>query len=465
MDLSTIIASLSPDRPILVVELEPETVESFDLGSFVQVDEFACRDASCRPPTSGGTGGSSPRGSRFQGGGPGTIGGNSPRTIGSETHEADMDLLISTNEKPFTNNVTNPDGTLGLPFTKPGGKGTIEHDEKMDAWVADHYKKIGTNRETLVANLVADAKGAIEMPGADKAIAWYDTENKWGTQLADTYGVSPDRIFAAVSLTSAMRKWGVEGTGTNGPSTNKGAIETLLRKMKEDEPFEVSAELAERFNSYKGEKRLLGEGTRIEPGTYRPSDLSSVTMARLATDLGWKVLNTAGAAPVAKAIAVLRGELDVNSVVRGTKQRSFVSNLAHPEIDYTSTNDLWHMRAIAGSTPLNFSDRRRNQDGTQVVPGKGNKITQTLKEYEDSPTKWVNKKGVMVAERGNAPHDIFTGGPPHGGFYTEMTKVTRQALDQLAASDVRFRGMKIHEFQALVWKYAGGNSGGGGDEA
>lgn len=450
-------------------------VSEMDFAFIVEVDgeqvvmspyEFACYDASCRPPTSGGTGGSSPKGGgkasaggadgQFIGGGPGTLGGGKKRKIGGDQHADDMRQLIASEQKDFVNNHMNDDGTLGLPFTKPGGAGTVEFDPKMQKWVDNKLAELGVTHEQLVDNLVADGLNAIESPQAAKAITWYDTENEWGTNLATTYGVDIDRVFAAVSLTSAMRKWGVEGTGTNPPSTNKGAIETILKKLKDDEPFEVTAEMAANFNTFKGDKKGIGEGATIEPGIYRPSDLSSASIARLATGLGWKVLNSAGTKPIAKAIAVIRGELDVNDVVRGTKQRSFVSNLAHPEIDYTSTNDLWHFRAVAGKTEFNFPDRRKNPDGTPVVPGTGNKIKTTLADYESHVTGY-DKAGKPV--RGNAPHDIFTAGPPNSGLYAEITKVTRDALDILAERDVRFQGMKIHEFQALVWKYAGGNAG------
>lgn len=444
-------------------------VEDADGVLVLTPEEFACHDASCRPPTSGGTGGSRAKGSSsaataegrhalgdFTGGGPGTLGGGVKRKIGAEQHENDMRQLLGAEQKDFANNHMNADGTLGLPFTKPGGAGTIEHDAKMQKWVDSKLAELGVTHEELVDNLVNDAKGAIESPQAAAAIKWYDTENQWGTNLANTYGVDIDRVFAAVSLTSAMRKWGVEGTGTNASSTNKGAIETILKKLKDDEPFEVTAEMAANFNTFKGEKKGIGEGAQITPGIYRPSDLSSASIARLATGLGWKVLNSAGTKPIAKAIAVIRGELEVNDVVRGTKQRSFVSNLAHPEVDYTSTNDLWHFRAVAGQSQFNFPDRRKNEDGTSVATtGTGSKYRTTLADYESHTTGFKGGK----PERGNAPHDIFTGGPPNSGLYTEVTKITRNALDRLAATDVRFQGMKIHEFQALVWKYAGGNAG------
>lgn len=456
-------------------------VQDLDFAFIVDIDgeqqvmtpyEFACHDASCRPPGSGGTGGSRAKGTAahsegeggtaaggFKGGGTGTLGVGT-RHIGSEQHADDMHQLISTNEKAFTNNHINADGTLGLPYTKPGGGGTIEFDAKMQKFVDGKLADLGVTHKELVDNLVADGAAAIGSAHAQAAVKWYDTENEWGTNLANSYGVSPERIFAAVSLTSAMRKWGVEGTGTNASSTNKGAIETILKKLHDDEPFTVTHEMAASFNTFKGEKKGIGEGAHIEPGEYRPSDLSSASIARLATGLGWKILNSAGTKPVAKAIAVIRGELNVNDVVRGTKQRSFVSNLAHPEIDYTSTNDLWHFRAVAGSTKFNFPDRRKNEDGTPVTPGTGNKIRTTLHDYESHITGY-DKQGKAV--RGNAPHDIFTGSPPHSGLYTEVTKVTREALDRLSSQDVRFKGMKIHEFQALVWKYAGGNAAAGGE--
>lgn len=432
-------------------------------------EDFACHSASCRPPTSGGTGGSKDSGAggeskstggeggKFLGGGPGTLGGGVERKVGQEQHASDMHQLIASNEKDFLNNHTNPDGTLGLPFTVPGGGGKIEFDAKMQKFVDDKLADLGVTHEELVNNLVADGASAINSPQAAAAIRWYDTEHEWGSNLASTYDVSPERIFAAVSLTSAMRKWGVEGTGTNASSTNKGVIETILKKLKDDEPFEVTREMADSFNTFKGEKKGIGEGAHIEPGPYRPSDLSSASIARLATGLGWKVLNSAGTKPVAKAIAVIRGEISVNDAVRGTKQRSFVSNLAHPEIDYTSTNDLWHFRAVAGNSLFNFPDRRKDESGASLAPKTGSKHRTTLDDYESHITGYNKKDGK--AERGNAPHDIFTGGPPNSGLYTEVTRVTRDALDRLASSDVRFRGMKIHEFQALVWKYAGGNAG------
>lgn len=455
--------------------------------------EFACHTAACAPPNdkgTGGTGGSNPNGSvggkagaggetygsgRFAGGGPGTTGADGAnRRIGAESHDADMATIIGEDKGQYLNNHINPDGTLGLPFTKPGGAGTIQNTPEQDAYIAEQYKIIGSSRETLVNNLVKAGLEAINGPDAARAIKWYDRENKWGTNLANEYGVSVERIFATTAALSAMRKWGNEGTGTSGPSTNKGAIETILKKFKEDAPFEVTKAMADSFNSFKGEKKGLGEGSHIEPGIYRPSDLSSVSIARLATDLGWKIIGTAGTRPVAAGIAILRGELSPNEMVRGTKQRSFVSNLAHPEIDYTSTNDLWHFRAVAGESEFNFPDVRKKLDGvykTMLKPGKGNKAHATMAEYESWVTGGKKKKNkktgeiTIVPDRGNSPHTIFTtSNPPTSGLYTEVTHVTRLALDRLAGRDPRFKGMKMHEFQALVWKYAGGNAGAGDEE-
>lgn len=473
-------AATVPYSVSFISEMDFAFLVEDSLGDMVAMTpyEFArgCRSAACAPPNKQGTGGAGGsgdgakggagaggeakstggEGGAFLGGGEGTLGGGAVRKVGQDQHADDMHQLIASSQKDFANNKTNSDGTLGLPFTTQGGAGTIVHDAKMEKWVANKYKELGVTQEDLVTNLVNDALGAIESPGAQGAIKWYDTENAWGKQLSEDYGVSVDRVFAAVSLTSAMRKWGVEGVGTNPSSTNKGAIETILKKLKDDEPFEITKEMADSFNTYKGDKKGIGEGATLTPGMYKPSDMSSASLARVATGLGWKILNSAGTKPVAKAIAVIRGELTVNDAVRGTKQRSFVSNLVHPNVDYTSTNDLWHFRAAAGTTKFNFPDRRKNPDGSPVVEGKGNKVSATLAEYESHVTGY-DKKGKPV--RGNAPHDIMTGGPPNGGMYTEITKVTRIALDRLAASDVRFEGMKIHEYQALVWKYAGGNAG------
>lgn len=473
-DMVITASSLVPYSIAMLCECEfgfiLETEE--DLFEILTPYDFACHDASCRPPNSGGTGGSKSGGnasggghitshlksdvSGGHGGGPGTIGGGTHR-IGAAQHDADVErlLAIGKGKKDFVNNVRNSDGTLGVPFTKPHAGGTVEFTPAMEKWVGNKLKALGVTHEQLVDSLVSDALGAIKAPGAKEALKWYRTEHAWGNKLAKTYAVEPERVFAAVALTSAMRKWGTEGTGTSTSSTNKGAIETILRKLKDDEPVTITKEMANKFNKFKGTKKGigLGVGTRIEPGMYKPSELSSATIARLATGLGWKILNTAGVAPVAKAIAVLRGEISVNDAVRGTKQRSFVSNLTHPDINFTSTNDLWHFRAIAGDLKFNFPDRRKHPDGTPI--NKNGKIRTTLKAFEAHTTGYNKKTGKAV--HANAPHAIFTGGPPNGGLYSEVTKVTHDALKRLQASDPRFKGVMIHEFQALVWKYAGGN--------
>lgn len=390
------------------------------------------------------------------------------------------DLTETKSGKPFLNQVVNEDGTYGTPYTPTGSGGRVEYDAKTEATMNQRLEHIGITEAQLIDNIVAAGRDAIDSPGAIAASKWYDTQNKWGQTLADEYGVSVDRVFAATSMMSAMRKWGSEGSevGVDGTSTNKGAVERLVKLLHDDEPFVVTREMADAFNGYKGEKAKLGEGATIEPGTWRPSDFSSAALSRLvgANGLDLKVMNSAGSKPIARALAVLRGEVEPNKVVRGSKQRTFLSNLVHPEIDYSSTNDLWHMRALAGSNVLSVPDRRAivNPDGSsvKVTPGRDNRMNATMAEYESHVTggKLETKRkknkatgetevtNVLKLEHGNAPHDLFVGGPPSGGLYSKMTDVTRKALDKLAVEDPRYRGMKIHEFQALIWKYVGGNS-------
>lgn len=464
-------AAAVPYGVAMISELEFAFLVDVDGETLVMTPyEFACHDAACRPPGSGGTGGSEP-GSKggadgqFRGGGHGTVGGGGTRKIGEASHVSDMKELMGDTKKEFHNHHVNADGTLGVPYVKPGAGGTVEYDAKQQAKVDKQLAALGVTHEALVHNLIENAKGAIEAPGAQAAIKWYDTEHQWGATLSKEYGVSEDRVFGMTSLLSAMRKWGVEGVGTNGSSTNKGAVETILKLLKKDEPFEITAKMAADFNGYVGKKANLGKGSTIEPGMYKPSDLSSSSLSRLVggNGLNLKIMNLAGSKPIARAIALARGELSVNEVVRGTKQRSFVSNLTHPEIDYTSTNDLWHYRAVAGKNEFNFSDRRKNEDGSPSAP-KNSKVRTTLAEYENHVTGYVVEDGRRVPTRANQPHDIFSGSEPTGGLYSYVTRVTKDALDSLKSTDVRFKGMKIHEFQALVWKYAGGNAGAGGEE-
>lgn len=428
-------ASAGNSTPLLELEFYfTAENECGDIISFEGIDGevFACHHASCRPPTSGGTGGSLPKGS--SGGGASSTTGDGSYKVGGSISASDIQGLKGAEAKT-AGEIVNANGTLSQAHMNPDG--TFNFSEAEEKRIAAGWEGQGLNREEMIENAMAAALSAISRDTAGPDSVWYSFENEeWAQPLSEATGMSVEAIFAATSVTSALRRW----------PENKVVVERLIKKLADDEPFEVTQKMADEYNKYNG-KAKFGV-TELQPGMYKPSDMSSAVMARLATGLGWKVANLIGTRPVFQAIAVLRGEVEPNQLIHGPKQRSFYSNLAHPEVSYSVTNDFWAARALVGTGTLRLPDNGVDAQGNKLNTSKGATREVTMRDWETTITGYnTNRNGEREPVRGNIANAIFK----NSVLYADATRITVQALDRLAQTDVRFRGMKPHEFQALLW--------------
>lgn len=432
-----LLSSAGNSTPYL--DLEFYFTEEDDDGailSFTGLDGevFACYDASCAPPPVG-TGGSKPggKGAKAPGGGGGSSSGipsGNYRVGGGAVNDTDLALLGGKAAKT-KDEIVNDNGTLSQLHMNPDGTFTFTaaEEKRIEKGWADQ----GLNRDEMIENAMTAARTAISRDTAEADAAWYTYENQeWAKPLSEATGVSTDAIFAATSVTSALRRW----------SENKVVVERLIKKLADDEPFEVTQKMADEYNTFNA-KAKFGV-TELQPGTYKPSDMSSAAMARLATGLGWKVANKMGTRPVFQAIAVIRGEIEPNALIHGPKQRSFHSNLAHPEVPYSVTNDFWASRVLVGDKKLILPDNGVDSDGNRINPARNARREMTMREWETTTTGY-DSHGKPIKD--NIANAILK----NSLLYADASRITVQALDRLRQEDVRFREMKPHEFQALLW--------------
>ncbi len=151
-----------------------------------------------------------------------------------------------------------------------------------------------------------------------------------------------------------------------------------------------------------------------------------------------------GTQQVKQAVAVLRGEVTPRQAISGPKYSSFYSNIRNPDKDYSSTNDTWHYRIMAGNLPLTFT--KKGQTDSRTI------MDWSLKDRSPDgvivTTQDVFQRGVASKKEGLASGD---------GMFRDTTIITRRALDQLKQQHPdQFGTMKAHEFQALIWVHYGG---------
>jgi hypothetical protein len=385
--------------------------------------EFACRDASCRPPTSGGTGGSSKKGTAPAGGSlvaPSGLTHYAPKAggIGSAEHAKDM-TIVAGKGKP---GLRTSDGALGESWLDD--KGNVVLTAKQEATARKALEDMGTSYEEIKANIKAVALESMNA-NPEQALRdskWYKHEYEtWGVPLAKKHGVTVEQVMAIAAATSTNKTWdGVK-------SSNKETVENILNYLKKDEPITITKEQADAYNAFSVDKPSGGGkyGPKtIEPGEYRLSELSSGTLGRIMGS-GYGIGGQYFTDGLVKSFAIARGELDPNISIPSLKQRSFTNNLTQPDKDYSITNDFWQVRGLLGDKPLNLINGREPM---------------TVREWEK--------------ETGNKPNAFIgsTGGTTGTkSLFALSTKATREALDELKSEDPRFAGMLGHEFQAVTW--------------
>lgn len=386
--------------------------------------EFACRDASCRPPTSGGTGGSRKAGAPAPAAGAAPSGGGNSYApkgdfVGKASNQADIDRVSGRGKGS-----QDSDGLLVEPWLSEGG--VVKLTAKQDEAAAKKLAELGTSEAEWTANLETIAAKSMNAnpEQALRDAAWYQHEHDtWGAPLAKDHGLTTEQVMAVAASVSTNKQWdGVK-------SSNKEVTANILKMLKDDITITITPEQATGYGEFSVAKASGGGkyGDRtIEPGDYKLSELSSGTLARVMGS-GYKIGGQYGTDGLYKAFAVARGEITPNDAIGSLKQRSFTNNLAHPDKDYSSTNDFWMARAMLGSGVLNLPTAKGLPTGPQ-----------TVREWEKA---------------GNGqPNAIFgSSGTGSSNLFAVATRSARNALTSLQGKDPRFKDMKMHEFQALVW--------------
>lgn len=404
----------------------------------LQGEEFACRSAACAPPNKKGTGGVG--GSLDKNGNP----GKSRKTAESAASPSAVPAGV---------------GRQFLPKAgAPGEEEMVKHLGAMRANAAKSLKKdFNTDLDPLSEQELATVNKRLQAQGSsladwdvntrnaiglikehfpeagEEAFTWYPRMNDWAGELSARTGLSKNQILAGTALTSTLKKW----------HENQEVVERIVKIYEEDKPFRITQEMADAYTAHSTKSDM---GARaLEAGTYKPSDLSTGTLARLfSVDANANAKVNPGAAAfknsdldhenyaiggkyyttgLAKAMAVLRGEISPDEVVSGPKQLNFYMNLAHPELSSGVTHDIWQARTYYGSGKLN-------------LPGFDQPVT--MREWE----KYQKSEGTgLQANEGMS-----------GNTYKAATGMIQNILTDLKASDPEtFEPVTGNAMQAYLW--------------
>jgi hypothetical protein len=411
---------------------------------------------------------------------------------GKEMRTQDKGVLFSSldtaGEGVQENKVVNPDGTLSIEGMNADGS-FIEFDPELEDLLNARYEELGVTRDELTLNLAHSAmlamgydpvSGTFDPEKAEEGLRmarWYSEQSDRLRALADAGDVDMERVVAAATVMSAGRLW-------DGPANgNYESTERLINILKADEPIEVTSAMAAfmRWRKKRGQKATskLGFHEDLKSGqSIRPSELDSnqlVEVLYAANSLrgytsfkSWlrdsedgkkspsghrgvaspyPLFTSKGTLQVKQAVAVMRGDVSVREAISGPKYSSFYSNLLRPDLDYSSTNDTWHYRVMAGNLVLNPLTKKKKV-------GSGTMRELTLKDEAKYgatvSAQDLFQSGLARLEDGLGSGDLM---------FRDSTKMTRGALAALRLSHPEIFGdMKLHEIQALVWVYFGGGT-------
>ena len=426
---------------------------------------------------------------------------------GKDLRPQDKNLLVSAldenGEISRKNKTVNPDGTMSIEGMNADGS-FADFDEEIEEALDARWEELGVTRDELTLNLAHAAMIALGYdPSTDEFDAeqvaeglakaqWYSEQSDRLRALADSEDVDFDRVVAAAVVMSAGRQW--DGV-VNG---NYESTERIVKLLKADEPIEITPAMAAfmRWRRKRGQMQTskLGFHQDLKSGqALRPSELDSVQLVEVLyaanalrgykTFKAWKkdsnsgkrspkghkgveppypVFTSKGTLQVKQATAVIRGDVSVREAISGPKYSSFFSNLFRPDVDYSSTNDTWHYRVMAGNLVLNSLANKE-------IIGSGTMRELTLKGEAKFGT-WVvdEATGVRTWKPAVASaQDLFQSGIQRGeeglgngdAMFRDVTKMSRGALAALQLSYPEIFGdMKLHEMQALVWVYYGGGT-------
>lgn len=457
---------------------------------------FACHDASCRPPTSGGTGGSRPSGGGSAGGSvaKGLRGGAVP------SPDSELDLLFPGRGDDMTHKKVYADGTLSVEGLNEDGS-FKEFSPSTEKRLQASWDEIGPTKQQYEDNFVIAGKlamgidpstGKVDLAQAAEGrqdSKWYTVAHADCKAISDETGIPMDSVVAATATLSAGRLWSGVANGNIETARNLAKFVRDNPTIKlEQQHLDFIAARAERATKEVGRVGLTGFPPKT--GDVRLSELNSgqavealyaINAMRGYSSYGdWAKASTKdgvvgaktppmhskidppfpfftskGTNQVKQALAVLRGEVSLREAISGPKYSSFFSNIIRPDKDYSSTNDTWHYRIMAGNLTLNYKGHKGNIQKLTIAEKAGD----TAKTSNREKIKKAPATSQDIFQRGTkAVKDNLEAGD---GMFRDTTKIARNALNRLKSDHPEtFGDMKIHEFQALIWVYYGGGLAG-----
>lgn len=425
--------------------------------------------------------------------------GTTSKTGAPNLSEDQLDSLFP--GRSDTHKTVNENGTLSIGGLNPDGS-FAKFSPDTEARLVEAWKALGPSEQDYVNNLVAAGKlaigvdlktGEIVDPGLMernlKSAMWYHTANADAKSISDATGIDMDHVVAATTVLSAGRKW--SGTKSGNAETARALAEIAANPID----IEVS-QAAIDLMRWKHDKSTKGPGKigltgldRYKAGEkINSNDLDSASLVELmyasnatrgfktfdewaaqttnaagkigakspkypkeAKDPIYPYFTSKGTHQVKQAMALMRGELSAREAITGPKYSSFYSNIRHPDIDYSITNDVWQYRVQAGNlrmtTTTSPSQRAKLGVGDTVT---GNIRELTLGKRAVSSAQDLFQKGVASVPDGLASGDAM---------FRDSTRMMRTALNQLKVDyPEAFGTMRGHEFQALVWLHFGGGT-------
>ena len=225
--LRTITAGLTPDKPIALFDPEPE-IDSFTFGFTLTefdtdgeqwerwldqfgadtIEEFACHRASCRPPTSGGTGGSSPSDAR--------IPSRKPKAGGDSSTTLRLENLSPEN--------------VERQIARLHEVGAVPREYDTTEKVIGFMEK---NIQSVLDNTTPEQRDAWKQ--------WYPAANKIGKDLSEQHGISHEGANGIIAALSPGTDWDI----------NVAMARSVIGTLSRNKP--ISAEVAQRANTLRQE--------------------------------------------------------------------------------------------------------------------------------------------------------------------------------------------------------------------
>jgi len=352
-------------------------------------------------------------------------------------------------------------GPLPSSFDGPGPALPLRGFDDLSPGLQDKIKAKLTEMtgmpEPKLAKKVQDNLTRLYQAGDHSQAEWYANE---GADIAARAAavnrdfpkadLSQDQLTGMIAVTSAQKRW----------QENKDFAEAIARKLAADQPFHVDQHDIDDYNAW-ATRRHAGEARphpELKPGTYRPSELPTDFAASRTPGMP-KHLNTDY---VVRAAKIYRGDVSLDEVIQGPKQRSFVNNLMDPSDKRFVTVDTWHYKAamqgiklkrtVKGGT-FNYTLEQWGDRELSVHDGRA-----LARGYDPTQERYSPKNlaATIAAADSMSPQTFFQGAPSSvaekfkDGTYPWFVKQTQIVADRVGASP--------NAVQAVAWYAVGGGA-------